>query len=205
MKVKLDTREKDIEFINYFGEQCSKFGFELEKIKLEVGDIQYGNCLIERKEINDLAMSIASPRMWDQVQKMVLNNEIKSIIIISGRLEDLDYRHKNKIPAIYGGVSKLVNLRIPVLWVDNDRMLSTLALSIFTQTEDIDVPIKHVKKNGVLSTIRSLPGVGAKTGKLLFEQFGCLGNLAGATEEELQNIAGPKTGSKIYKTIWGME
>lgn len=61
-----------------------------DKIRLKVGDYQYKDLIIERKEINDFCASILDGRMVSQTIKMrdAIDNGKECFVIIIGRIKD---------------------------------------------------------------------------------------------------------------------
>lgn len=204
-EVILDTREKDKAFVAFMTHFAEVYESKIIRKALPFGDIACGNMIIERKEINDFASSLTSPRLWEQVQKMLENKDYISTIIISGTEDNLAQRNLKTIPALRGSIAKIIKLRIPVLTVKDDRALSAMSFAIFEQSDDIDIPIKHVKKNDSMSIFRSLPGIGRKNGEILENEYRNICGLVQATEEELQEKIGEKKGTKVYKALRGIK
>jgi ERCC4-type nuclease len=61
-KIVVDSREP-----NEILELVKKLNYFTEVQNLEVGDIQFGNILIERKDIGDLINSVRDNRLWEQL------------------------------------------------------------------------------------------------------------------------------------------
>jgi len=164
-----------------------------EYVHLLVGDItaEGSDTVIERKTINDLATSCSSPHMWEQLKNMRANYK-RSVVAIVGYLEELNYKNKLKIPHIYKSIAIMAKMGITVLWIKNDKMLSSLAVAILTDSgeRDPNVPIKRVEKDKKLSVICSIPGIGQKKGMELLKTFGNINKIANASMEELKKVKG---------------
>jgi len=111
--ISLDTRENNNKFITFLADVSKEKGYNLHIETLPFGDIQCGNIIIERKEINDFYSSVTSDRMWEQIAHMKANNEYVSIIMLSGRLQDLREVDDIKINVIIGSLKKITALGIP--------------------------------------------------------------------------------------------
>ena len=82
-KIKIDDRESDYIFNGF-----KKENIEYEKIRLECGDILYGNTVIEHKTIEDFVQSFTSKHLQIQLQTQEENYE-HSILIITGDFKRL--------------------------------------------------------------------------------------------------------------------
>jgi ERCC4-type nuclease len=201
--ISLDTRENNNKFITFLADISKGKGYDLHMETLSFGDIQCGNIIIERKEINDFYSSITSDRMWEQIAHMKANNEYVSIIMISGRLQDLREVDDIKVNVIMGALKKITALGIPHVWVQNDNELVFKALEFFSYAESNEdfVPIKRVEKNKKDSLFMALPHVGRKAAKKLIKEFDNIETLVHASEKEIQAVVGPKKGSDIFKAL----
>jgi len=201
--ISLDTRENNNKFITFLADTSKEKGYNLHIETLPFGDIQCGNIIIERKEINDFYSSVTSDRMWEQIAHMRANNEYVSIIILSGRLQDLREVDDIKINIIMGALKKITALGIPHVWVQNDNELVIKTLEFFAYAESNEdfVPIKRVEKNKKDSLFMALPYVGRKAAKKLIKEFDNMETLVHASEKEIQIVVGPKKGSDIFKAL----
>ncbi len=202
-KILLDTRENDNKFITFLADASKVEGYDVHITTLPFGDIQYNNIIIERKEINDFYSSINSDRMWEQIAHMRANNEYASIIIVSGRVQELHEVDDKKINRITGAMKQVVACGIPLIWVQNDNELVVKALEFFKYaiSNEEFVPIKRVEKNKKDSLFMALPHVGRKAAKKLIKEFDNMETLVHASEKEIQTVIGPKKGSDIFKAL----
>lgn len=201
--ITLDTRESNNRFISFLVDTSKAQGYEIHISTLPFGDIQCGNIIIERKEINDFYSSITSDRMWEQIAHMRANNEYSSIIMLSGRLQEIREVDDMKISRVMGSLKKITALGIPLVWVQNDNELVIKALEFFAYETSTDsfIPIKRVEKNKKDSIFMSLPHVGKKAAKKLIKEFDNIETLVHASVKELQDVVGPKKGLDIYKAL----
>ena len=202
-QILLDTRENDNKFITFLADASKAEGYDIHITTLPFGDIQYNNIIIERKEINDFYSSINSDRMWEQIAHMRANNEYASIIIVSGRVQELHEVDDKKINRITGAMKQVVACGIPLIWVQNDNELVIKALDFFKYaiSNEEFVPIKRVEKNKKDSLFMALPHVGRKAAKKLIKEFDNMETLVHASEKEIQTVVGPKKGSDIFKAL----
>ena len=83
-KIQIDTREPPTTFAAF----CKQTELEVEEKFLEVGDIQFGSIIIERKTINDFLRSIRKALFWKKFN--VMKNEYKlAILYLEGSEEDV--------------------------------------------------------------------------------------------------------------------
>jgi len=199
----LDTRESDDKFVTIMIDKATESKFDIVIRTLDVGDIQCGNIIIERKSINDFYSSVSGDHLWNQIANMKSNTEYNSIIMLSGRLQELHKLDDIKINVIMGAMKKITSLGIPLIWVQNDNELVVKALEFFAYAESNEdfVPIKRVEKNKKDSLFMALPHVGRKAAKKLIKKFDNMETLVYASEKEIQLVVGPKKGSDIYKAL----
>ncbi len=197
----LDTRESNDIFVSLIADKAKEKEFDVIMRALPVGDIQYGNIIIERKEINDFVSSICGDRMWDQIYQMKLNPMISSMIFLSGGYEKLWKDNKDKIPTIEGAFFRILSTGIPLKRFDTDENLVDFALQLFEYAAPLNVPIKRVEKNKKDSLFMALPGVGRKNSKILRSEYRNICELCEASEKELQVLLGPVKGKSVYNAL----
>lgn len=197
----LDTRETDDAFISYLIDTANLIGYDIEPKILEFGDINFQNIYIERKTSQDFCSSVCSDRLWEQAYKMKVNKDYISIIIISGGWDKLWKNSMCKIPQMEGAIIQLLAWGIPVLRVEDDTELVDQVLNIFKHSKPMEVPIKHIVKDGKISMFLALPGIGRKNGKVLMNEYDNMCELCEASKEELQILLGPKKGSMVFDAL----
>lgn len=202
--ITIDVREPS-SFVEKFSSIAKERGFEIKIGTLDFGDFKCGNIIIERKEINDFAASVTSDRMYSQLFRMKENPSYSSIVLVYGNYEDLNWKNKDKIPNIKGGEYKILRMGIPILFLSNEDSFIDITLKLFEYSEDMDIPIKKIKKDGTMSTFRALDGCGKKTADILQKKYKCLGNLTRASKEEIQELIGNKVGERVYNSLWGVK
>jgi len=199
----LDSRESDSKFISLFIDTVGEQGYDVHIEALPFGDIKYENIIIEKKEINDYYSSVTSDRMWTQIAHMRTNSEYSSIIMISGRIEDLWKINDDKISIVMGSQKKIIALGIPLIWcfTNEEFIFKCLELFEYATSADKFVPIKRVEKNKKDSLFMALPAVGRKNAKALMKKYSCMCTLCEAPKKELVALLGPKRGSDIYNAL----
>jgi len=200
-KIFLDTRESDSEFVNLFISEARKQNYNVEILALPIGDLQYQNIIIERKEINDMYSSIIDNRLWDQIANMRNNPDYACIIALSGRIQDLWNVDDTKIDVLMGSQKRIMAMGMPLMWCSGDRELIIRSLDLFNYASPIDKPIKRIQKNSSMSIIRAIPGIGIKNGKILKEKYKNVCGIVHCTEEELKKTIGPAKGSKVFAAL----
>lgn len=197
----LDNRESDDKFISYLVDTAKLMGYDTISSTLEFGDINFQNIYIERKQCNDFCSSVCSNRLWEQAYKMKMNKDYISIIIISGSWDKLWKNNLDKIPQMEGAIIQLLAWGIPVLRVEDDTELVDQVLNLFKHSKPMEVPIKHIVKDGKISMFLALPGIGRKNGKVLMDEYDNMCELCEASKKELQIILGPKKGSMVFDAL----
>lgn len=160
--------------------------------KVEVGDVISldRESVIERKQVDDFCKSCSSPHMWDQVRAMRMNYKHRYIIIVGHFPEDVSWRNKQNIRHAYRSLGLLARMGINVINVKDDNMFSGLAEEIMKVSEkrDPSTPIKRVQKDGKLSVLCAIEGVGENKAKALLEKFKTIAALSNASVEQISEV-----------------
>lgn len=200
-KIYVDANEKTVI------EQLEKKDVDYEATgnQHEIGDLRCGDTVIERKEVNDFIKS-TGPHLKNQYQDML--QYPNPILIVSGYLdsEHLDWRNLKKMPQAYGMLARLIRQGITVLFVKDDVMLTTLALSIFEKSYKHPEPDRIVKRdaNPVYGILKSAaPRIQKKSIDGLLDRFGTPLDIAQASVDELMEVdgVGHTIAEKIYNNF----
>jgi len=111
--------------------------FDYETAHLEIGDVQCGNIVIERKEANDFIGSIMDGRLKEQARKMNLGFEYRYIII-----EGNPFKTGSAISevAIIGKMtSLLIKHRINLLFVESPLQFVEACYSIVKKHQEENI------------------------------------------------------------------
>lgn len=214
--VKVIPREEDGEMIPQIyadsREGNSKVLRELDKLNVDivvkslaVADYQVSNDVgIERKTTKDFITSIIDKRLYKQARELAEYFR-KPIIILEG--EDLysSLIHPN---AVRGALSSIaVDFSIPIIPTrseeDTAAMITRIAIREQIK-ESSDIQIRTEKKpltlyEQQLYMVESLPNIGPVTAKKLLQEFGSVGGVINASENELKKVEG--IGDKIAQRI----
>lgn len=181
----IDTRESSDIIRAMFDAQDD---FDIERKKLEVGDISYKNCCIERKTPSDFMSSIRKSIFWDNMLALKENYKIP-LIWIDGSCEDW-----NKIFArirmdaynsVVGAKAALNMMNIPICEFEKVSDATHFFLTIFRKMSDDKIyqtPLE-IKKRGRsltemrLKSIACIPTIGMKGALNLLKEHGTIGNL----------------------------
>lgn len=166
----IDTRESSTIIQQMFGSQNE---FEVVHKKLDVGDIAYKNCCIERKTPSDFMSSIRRSVFWDNMLAIKDNYKIP-LVWIDGSCEDWNKifaRIKNNSYNSYIGAKAALNMmNIPVCEFHKVSDAAYYFLTIFRKMSDDKVyqtPLE-IKKRGrsltelQLKSIACIPTIGMK-------------------------------------------
>lgn len=173
----IDTREP-----NYIKELIPKFFEEYEpKLKcvvkeLPVGDFQYENILIERKEINDFYQSIIEQRLLIQTMKlaMKIGEGYRPYVLIHGKPSDV-YDNKLTQRMYYGQIASLNAHNIHTVNICNHNFESMAELIYALIRKEVDPkPLKMpiIEPFGYTWTekaLKCIPHIGEKTAKDIAE------------------------------------
>lgn len=118
LNLKLDDREHSQVLKEAFQFVSVTRQFDYEIAHLEIGDVQCGNVVIERKEANDFVSSIMDGRLSEQARKMNLGFEHRYIVIEGDVFNTGSMISEN---AIIGKMtSLLVKHKIGMIFVQNE-------------------------------------------------------------------------------------
>ncbi len=150
---------------------------------------------IERKTVQDLVQSIASQRLFVQVDKLTKNYNIP-ILAISGDLNQvrslmrkMGFRINESV--IMGTIASLiVRQGFQVLWVPDDRTLIDIAYRICSKVSEgkHKLPPRRGTKRDLMKQdlfLERFPGITLPIAKKMLKRFGSLRNIANATADQL--------------------
>lgn len=179
---------------------------------LEAGDFLIGNILIERKTPTDLAFSIKSGRLWRELEKLKLAENVKPILLIEGSLSLVEKFTKWNPTSILGVLlSVIIDFKIPIITVPSRRwtiiLLSNL-VKYMTANKKRTHPLRVKQKarspqDYMRMVVEGLPGVSGVRAIALLEHFKTLRGLFSASVEDLTEVEGigKKTAEKLWKIM----
>ncbi len=185
----VDTREKQSLVYSYLVGKNAKTQLE----KLEIGDYQIGEVVIERKTFKDFQASIIDKRLMKQL--IELKKYPKCFLLLEGFL--YDYRdciiHENAVRGMI--LSCVLDFGIPIIYSQNEedsaKILYVLAKRLEKEKRDLSLRLKKTEmsfEEQKQFILEGFPGIGPTTSKALLEKF--------KTLEKIFNC--PKT--KLAKT-----
>ena len=202
-KIIIDYREKN----SLVASEIVHLGLDIEFRELKVADYIVKDTAIERKTVSDFISSMINRRLFNQLEE--LQQYENRLLIIEGIYEQELYSDSNEIGGINSNairgllLSILLKYKTPIIFAKNyeDTAKFILVLSK-KKTKDIPLNVKKKslnKKERMQFIIEGFPGIGPKTSKKLLKKFGTIKNLVNASEDELKEILGKKSG--IFKKI----
>ena len=154
MKVIIDTREKQkVYYKGFLEERFPKHEFILQK--LDEGDFESENVLVERKEIADFFQSTYSHRLKDQVSRIASHEDKYTFILIHGNMEQflrvIDEVEgglaREKISSImYASLASIAcRERVHIVWCEDicDGLISMVKFMECAASGDYMVPLKR--------------------------------------------------------------
>ena len=161
---------------------------------LGAGDYCLGQAtLVERKTVSDLHRSVATGRLWQQLQKLRANADRAWLLVEGPRLDE------GSISAhgIRGAILAVVETGIPVIWSASPRDSALWLLRLAAQIRTTDKPGRWVMRAprrrsrptpvGILCEI---PGISPRLAARLLETFGSVAAIARASEQDLRSLDG---------------
>jgi Fanconi anemia group M protein len=205
--IKADDRERDSGIAMMLREQ---FHMDVVEERLRSGDYVIGEKLVvERKTVDDLALSIVDGRLFQQVLRMKQRFET-ALLIIEGNFTQAP-RIDLHPHALKGGIMSVVlEWNTPVLF-SNDAHDTALTLWLIgeqrksLQGEQSYRPGRRPKRlrNRQVYVLQGLPSVGPKLAVQLLEHFGSVEKVVTAPQERLVDVpgVGKKKAQKIRDVV----
>ena len=174
---------------------------EVDMLRLSLGDYQIGNrVIVERKTLNDFAISIVDGRLFNQMIYLA-NSNSEGVLILEGTAGDtVDIGIARE--AMQGAlITVSLIIGIPVLRSKNPAETANLIVYIGRQ-------IKSMARGGVqrhgyrpknkrkrqLYILQGLPGIGPERADRLLDRFGSVEAAISASSSQLQSVDGIGTG-----------
>jgi len=180
MKLLVDDREpKNIQ------EKLKEY-FEVEVIRLEVGDYFSSGICVERKTWEDFIGSIIDNRIWDQAKEM--KEYTHPILLITGNRYKALSKRKIKYDSgtfLWRAVGTLaIKYGIRVITCEDEDDFIKAVEGLYAQIDKptSERPTKHHKKNRTKREVEvdilcCIKKIGNKKASLILDKFGCVRNL----------------------------
>ncbi|MHC1584612.1 MAG: ERCC4 domain-containing protein [Methanosarcinales archaeon] len=189
-KIVIDTRERLMAVRDMFSKQRD---FEVEVRKLEVGDIEFGNLIIERKSATDLLNSVRDERFWRNLFTMQENYDHVLVWVDASRKDlrrEWKFR-KGGYLTYFGILATLAYHQIPYCQFESRREAELFFLYLFRKLEKSgrNEPPARVKKRGRsldelrIECLRTLPGVGFKKARAILSQYGSIASFVDSLDK----------------------
>lgn len=210
MKIIVDSREasKNRQII----EGLQKLGVEILIEELPVGDYYiHGIAIIERKTSVDLVHSIRSKRLWDELFRINMLEELEKYLLIEGSLALIEKFTKWSPNSVVGTVLSISNMGIKLFFSPSRKWTIIFLYQLAKKSEKIErkiYPIRIVKKSLTLPEIQQavlegIPGVGPTHAIKLLQYFKTIRNIANAKIDDLLCVEGIglKRAEEIYRVF----
>lgn len=197
MKLYIDHREDDyiIDQLKFWHDHMYH-DFEIEVKELLVGDYLCGNCIVERKSMEDLIKSVRDGLIYKQSEDLLYNTDLNPYIIICARARDFELLGYNMWD-VYTTISKLNKKGIPTFMVDNEDYFVTLLVTLMKthNSEKEAHNINPVRRpvslsDQVQTTYSTIPSVGRILAERLYTIFPIPENLFQCSIQQLMSIEG---------------
>jgi len=200
--VKIDIYEpKEIE------ELFKREGFIIERAKLDIGDYQINNFIIERKEIKDFFNSVHNKRIFEQLYQLsqLAKEGYQCFLVIIGDIPKFDYHRKEPISKEkYLYFKRLllsfkvlcpVSYNIALIHLESNKEFVQFIRYLNNRRilkGGVERPVTIKKKERTIEEIRSdmlvtIPKIGRRIADKLAEKYS-IKQLVEMSEEELSNI-----------------
>ncbi|MCP4630312.1 MAG: nuclease [bacterium] len=194
INITADDREQKSDVINSL---LQTEDVELSIQRLSMGDYQVDNRLIvERKTINDFAVSIIDGRLFKQMIRLENSNSMSALILEGTAIDTAELGMTRE--AMQGAlITVSLILGIPILRSKDPSETARLIVYIGRQIESVTRggvqrhgyrPKKKRKRQ--LYILQGLPGVGPERAERLLDRFGSVEAAISASSSELQSVDG---------------
>lgn len=198
----VDSGERDSDLPRLLARTGSAVGTE----RLPAGDYLLSAAVaVERKSGADLASSLLSGRLLDQMDRLAQSYEY-AVLLIEG--DSWAYERALKTPVVgraWQWISRHPNMTIIP---SPDAKYTARLLAEFARAEQFEghalppvVAPPVAKAHTAADTLRALPGVGAANAQRLLERFSSLRGVANASLDELQAVLGKKRGAAVFELL----
>lgn len=183
----VDTREKQSMVYSYLSGRDANTKFE----KLEIGDYQIGDVVIERKTFKDFQASIIDKRLMKQL--IELKKYPKCFLLLEGFLYDYSdcIIHENAVRGMI--LSCVLDFGIPIIYSQNEedsaKILYVLAKRLEKEKMDSSLRLKKTEmtfEEQKQFILEGFPGVGPTTAKALLEKFKTLEKIFNCPKAKLK-------------------
>ncbi|MBL4631193.1 MAG: multidrug MFS transporter [Paraglaciecola sp.] len=180
-------------------------------VMLDIKRMAYGDYLIdnwliiERKQINDLLVSIIDGRLFQQAEK-ICQSPYQSLLIIEGQGRDIQNTKMDR-RAVLGALA-CVSLTYGICVLRTKDKTETVNTMFYAAQQKSRTEKKQLGRHGYRPKsfkkrqsfiLQGLPDVGPVLAEALLRHFGSVRSVMLATEEQLKEVAG--VGNKTAKNI----
>ena len=195
----IDTREKN----SMIHANLIELKANIKKEKLEIGDYQINNIVLERKTLNDFLNSLYSKRLFEQISN--LKQYEKKAIILEGDLRDAPEEKINSIKGLL--LSIKLNSQIPILNTINEKDTARLLLDIAKQQDKkTKVSIRQSRIEKTIEEqkqfiLEGFPEIGPTKARRLIKEHQSLKKIFNLKEKELLEIIDEIATKKFLKLL----
>jgi ERCC4-type nuclease len=156
---------------------------------LNVGDLAFGNMIVERKTCTDLSASIVDSRIMNQLYQMSQQPFSTGAVIVSGDLTELP--HAMQRACITTAADSFFRYNIPFFFVPDDYLLCYLFLKLclkYVSDPQPFMPIKRVKPGSndiAVRVLSTFPYIGEKRARDILTEFFSLHNVFSTDADEI--------------------
>jgi DNA excision repair protein ERCC-4 len=165
--------------------------------RLGIGDYQIdGRLLVERKTLQDFAVSIIDGRLFRQMTRMA-NSGFKGVLILEGKIQEISGLGLTREAMQGGMITVSLILGIPVLRSQNPS--ETAKLIVYCARQITSVSQTGIYRQGYrpktkrkrqLYILQGFPGVGRERADRLLDKFGSIEAVVSASSQDLQAVSG---------------
>ena len=190
-KILVDDREHDL-ITTYI-----RLNLPINVQRLEVGDLSFGQAVVERKQANDFIGSIVDGRLVTQIHNMQ-KNYAKSCIVVHGTFDSDSKINENAVLGMLASICARTNVNLVFFkHLNLDKELQDVAVFshkfLLKANEDKEFASPSIikpKTSLELRFLAQIEGISLVLAQRLLAKFGSLKGILQASKEELQEIEG---------------
>lgn len=207
----IDSREASKN--KYVVDGLRSFGVDVRVEKLPVGDyFVAGEALVERKEAVDLAHSLRSRRLWNELLKMVdVEDNVERWLLIEGSLSLIEKFTSFNPNSIVSAILAVSDMGFKVFFTPSRRWTTIFLYRLekkYGEKKKKIHPLRVKEKDMTLPEIQrcvleGIPQIGPRHAIELLKYFKTLRRIAKAEVEDLMRVPGfgRKRAEIIYKVF----
>ncbi len=184
-------------------------GVAISVQQLPAGDYQVGpHAVVERKTVADLHRSIATGRLWRQLEKIRRGHDRGWLLIEGGRLD----AGQISAEGVRGALLAVIDTGIPLLWSTSPRDSALWLIRVGRRVAAQESSAagfwsmrsaRTTSRTTPTTVLSVVPGISPRLARALLREFGSIEAIAAASPDELRRIdgIGPQRATSVHALL----